>query len=88
MVMRLSLKTKHKAILAGAQKDYEALVEKYKEAVPITGKLSREIAVKRSKRLLAASKIMSITMILFRRAKNKAKGHGERRGLQRCQRQG
>ena len=38
-VSRLSLKTKHKGIQGKALKDYEAIVSKYKDALPTTGRL-------------------------------------------------
>ena len=64
-VNRLALKTKSKAIQAKALKDYEALTNKYKDAPPTTGRIERSIA---EKRLRTGGKVLSITLILFRRA--------------------
>ena len=64
-VTRLALKTKSKAIQAKALKDFEGIVKKYKDALPTTGRLSRELA---EKRLRTGGKVLSITLILLRRA--------------------
>ena len=64
-VNRLSLKVKNKAIQAKALKDFEAIANKYAEALPTTGRIERSIA---EKRLRTGGKLASITFILFRRA--------------------
>ena len=64
-VNRLAVKSKSKAVQAKALKVHEALTEKYKDALPTTGRIERSIA---EKRLRTGGKVMSITLILFRRA--------------------
>ena len=64
-VNRLSLRVKSKAIQAKALKDFEAITNKYKDALPTTGSIGRSIA---EKRLRTGGKLSSITLILFRRA--------------------
>ncbi len=65
-VSRLSLKTKHKGIQAIILKEYEGIANKYKHALPTTGRIKRQLAEKRNK---VQSRVVSITLILFRKAK-------------------
>ena len=64
-VNRLALKIKSKAIQAKALKEFESITNKYKDALPTTGRIERSIA---EKRLRTGGKVLSITLILFRRA--------------------
>ena len=64
-VSRLALKTKNKSINERAVKDYDKIASKYKDSLPSTGRIQRQILEKRKKVL---SKVLSITLILFRLA--------------------
>ncbi len=64
-VMRLSDKTKSKQIQEKTARKYEIITGKYKDALPMTGRMGRSIA---EKRLRTAGELASITLILFRRA--------------------
>ena len=64
-VSRLALKTKHTAIQAKAVREYDSIAKKYKDSLPSTGRIQRQILEKRKKVL---SKVLSITLILFRLA--------------------
>ena len=64
-VNRLALKTESKATKLKAVKEYDKIANKYKDALPSTGRIQRQILEKR-KRIL--SKVVSITLILFRLA--------------------
>ncbi len=59
------MRTKNEAINQRAVKDYDKIANKYKDSLPSTGRIQRQILEKR-KRIL--SKVVSITLILFRLA--------------------
>jgi len=65
VLLRLSNTSKNKAIQERGLKDYKAVVAKYADALPTTGRLTRQIAEKQRK---VGTRIGSITLILFRRA--------------------
>ena len=64
-VNRLALKTESKATKLKAVKEYDKIANKYNDALPSTGRIQRQILEKR-KRIL--SRVVSITLILFRLA--------------------
>ncbi len=64
-VARLDLKTKNEAIQKKAVKEYDKIANKYKDSLPSTGRIQRQILEKRKKVL---SRVVSITLILFRLA--------------------
>ena len=64
-VTRLASHTKSKPTQAKALKEYDKIAGKYKDALPTTGRIGRQIAEKRKK---VQSKVLSITLILFRLA--------------------
>ena len=64
-VIRLALKTKSKSIQEKAVREYDKIANKYKDALPTTGRIQRQILEKRKNVL---SKTLSITLILFRLA--------------------
>ncbi len=61
-VSRLSLKTKHKGIVAKVLSEYEAITAKYKDALPTTGRIELQVQEKRKR------PGTSLTLMLFRRA--------------------
>jgi hypothetical protein len=64
-VTRLASHTKSKPTQTKAVREYDKIAGKYKDALPITGRIQRQIVEKRKK---ALSKTLSITLILFRLA--------------------
>ncbi len=64
-VNRLTLKTKNTSIQAKGVREYDKIAKKYKDSLPSTGRIQRQILEKRKKVL---SKVLSITLILFRLA--------------------
>ena len=60
-VNRLTLKTKNKSIQAKGVREYDKIANKYKDALPSTGRIQRQILEKRKKVL---SRVLSITLIL------------------------
>ena len=63
-INRLAFATKNKDRVQRAEADYKAIIAKYKDAEPMTGRLDREIELKRLKKRYN----ISITMILYRKA--------------------
>jgi hypothetical protein len=64
-VTRLFSHTKSKATQTKAVREYDITAKKYKDALPTSGRIQRQILEKRKKVL---SKVLSITLILFRLA--------------------
>ena len=64
-VTRLASHTKSKPTQEKAIREHDKLVSKYADALPATGRIARQVIEKRKKVL---SKVLSITLILFRLA--------------------
>ena len=64
-VTRLASHTKSIPTQTKAVREYDKLTSKYKDALPATGRIARQVLEKRKKVL---SKVLSITLILFRLA--------------------
>ena len=65
VVTRLLAKTTNKTIQEKTVREYNKVVEKYSDAMPTTGRIQRQLLEKRKNVL---SKVLSITLILFRLA--------------------
>ncbi len=62
---RLILKARSKPILAKSVKEYEGVTNKYKDALPTTGRIERQTTEKRKK---LQTRVTRITFIPFIRA--------------------
>ena len=65
VIIRLLAGTKNRNAQAKAVREFDKVMQKYTDAMPTTGRIARQIPEKRKKVL---SKVVSITLILFRLA--------------------